>query len=144
MGVSVGRPEGSPPTKEPTPGREAVVTQLERLLASRDFDAPSRCRFLLRFLVEETLAGRETLLSERTIAARVFRRNGDFDPDLDPIVWLQAGRLRRSLARFYRGAGAADPVLIELPRTTYVPVVRRSASPRDGAAAAPTRLLART
>jgi hypothetical protein len=131
--------------KEQTPGREAVVRQLERILGSRDFDASARCRSLLRFVVEETLAGRETLLSDKAIAARVFGRNGDLDPDLDPIVWLQAGRLRRSLARFYRGAGAADPVLIELPRGTYVPVVRRSeAPPRDSASAAPTRLLART
>jgi len=126
------------------PGREAVARQLERILASRDFDASTRCRFLLRFLVEETLAGRETLLSEKTIAARVFGRNGDLDSDLDPIVSLQAGRLRRSLARFYRGTGAADPVLIELPCGTYVPVVRRSEASRRPPSTAPTRVLART
>jgi hypothetical protein len=131
--------------QEQTQAREVFARELERILASRDFDASPRCRSLLRFLVEETLAGRETLLSEKTIAARVFGRNGDVDPDLDPIVWLQAGRLRRSLARFYRGVGAADPVHIELSRETYVPVVRRSeGSPRDSASAAPARVLART
>src|SRR5262245_6688411 len=129
----------SPPAHEPPPESSAVVHELERILASREFDASSRGRALLRFLVEETLAGRATLLTETAIAGRLFGRDEDFDPSLDPIVWLQAGRLRRSLDRFYRQSGGAGPVRIELPRGTYVPVVRKSeASVRETGTAAPS------
>src|SRR5262245_2111049 len=130
----------SPPAHATPPETPAVVHELERILASREFDASSRGRALLRFLVEETLAGRATLLTETAIAGRLFGRDEDFDPSLDPIVWLQAGRLRRSLDRFYRQAGAADAVSIELRRGTYVPVARKSeASVREPGASAPSR-----
>jgi hypothetical protein len=108
----------------PKPDREAIARQLERILAGPEFDASRRCRALLRFLVEEMLAGRESLLTDRTIGAQVFGRPEGFDPVLDPIVRLQVGRLRRSLARYYGRAGAGEPVRIELPQGTYVPVGR--------------------
>ena len=104
---------------------EAAIEQLERILASPDFDASRRCRALLRFLLEHTLAGRPQALTEAAIATRVFGRGVDYDPDLDPIVRIEAGRLRRSLERYYRRARPEDAVRIELPRGTYVPVARR-------------------
>jgi adenylate cyclase len=51
----------------------------------------------------------------------VFGRGSDFDPATDPIVRMQAGRVRRSLERYYLTAGANDPLLISLPKGTYVP-----------------------
>lgn len=116
--------------------REAVKLELERILASADFDASLRSRAFVRFIVEETLAGRQEQLSQTAIATRVFGRREDFDPTVDPIVRIQAGRLRRSLERYYLMAGAEDPVRIELPRGTYVPVARSAAEssqrPREG------------
>lgn len=110
---------------EPIAEAGAVIEQLERILASRDFDASRRCRVLLRFLLEETLAGRPEALTEVAIATRVFGRGMGHDPGLDPIVRIQAGRLRRSLDRYYRRSRPEDAVRIELPRGTYVPVARR-------------------
>ena len=104
------------------PEAEDVVGQLERILASGDFDASPRSRAFVRFIVEETLAGRQEGLTQAAIATRVFERREDFDPTVDPIVRIQAGRLRRSLERYYLLSGAADPVRIELPRGSYVPV----------------------
>jgi hypothetical protein len=125
---------------EPTPpDAPAVATQVDRMLASRDFDAGSRGRALFRFLAEETIAGRGERLTEGAIAAHVFGRGGDFDPALDPIVRLQVGRLRRSLARFHRGAGAADPVHIELPRGTYVLAASKNEAVRHPETAASSR-----
>ena len=117
----------------------AVIGQLERILASSDFDASPRSRALVRFLVEETLAGRSEELTQTAIATRVLGRREDFDPTVDPIVRIQAGRLRRSLERYYLLAGAADPVRIELPRGAYVPVARRAAEspPRPHEASRP-------
>jgi adenylate cyclase len=107
-----------------TPDAEAVLEQLERILASGDFDASPRSRAFIRFILDETLAGRQEGLTQGAIATRVFGRRGDFDPTVDPIVRIQAGRLRRSLERYYLLSGGGDPVRIELPRGTYAPVVR--------------------
>jgi hypothetical protein len=100
------------------------VGGLERIFTSADFDASPRSRAFLRFIVEETLAGRQGGLTQDAIASRVFHRRADFDPTVDPIVRIQAGRLRRSLERYYLLRGASDPVRIELPRGAYVPVLR--------------------
>jgi adenylate cyclase len=117
-------------SNEKTLEAEAVIEQLERILASGDFDASPRSRAFIRFIIEETLAGRHEALTQAAIATRVFGRRDDFDPTVDPIVRIQAGRLRRSLERYYLLSGAGDPVRIELPRGTYVPLVRW-APPRE-------------
>lgn len=106
------------------PDSHAVGTALERLLASADFDASPRSRDFIRHVVEETVAGRAAQLGQVSIARRVFGRRDDFDPGLDPIVRIQAVRLRRSLERYYLLSGHDDPVRIELPRGGYVPALR--------------------
>ena len=118
--------DGPPPADE-------VLEELERVLASGDFDASPRSRAFLRHVVEETLAGHQNDLSQGAIATRVFDRRADFDPTVDPIVRIQAGRLRRSLERYYLLAGGGDPVRIELPRGSYVPVMRWATSPSESA-----------
>lgn len=109
---------------EVRPEDDAVLEQLERILASDDFDASPRSRDFVRFIIEEALAGRGEGLTQATIATRVFGRREDFDPTVDPIVRIQAGRLRRSLERYYLLSGGNDPVRIELSRGTYVPTMR--------------------
>ena len=103
------------------PGARLVRRQVERILASGDFDASPRSKDFLRFIVEETLAGRGEEVTQSAIATRVFHRRDDFDATVDPIVRIQAGRLRRSLERYYLLEGKHDPVRIELPRGTYIP-----------------------
>jgi adenylate cyclase len=125
------------------PPAHAALAQLERLLASRDFDGTPRSRAFLRFIVEETLAGRQAGLSQTALAIHVFGRRQDFDPTIDPSVRIQAGRLRRSLERYYLLAGTGDAVRIDLPRGGYVPVVRWAATRTGAASASPTRGLAR-
>jgi tetratricopeptide (TPR) repeat protein len=78
------------------------------------------CR-LLRFLVEETLAGRSAEINEYNLGVRIFHRSADFNPRTDPIVRVQTHYLRARLAQYYAGAGAQDPMVIELPARTYVP-----------------------
>ncbi|MVD21683.1 hypothetical protein D6U55_19590, partial [Vibrio cholerae] len=70
-----------------------VREELERVFASADFDGSRRSRELLRFLVEESLAGRGDAVTQPMIATRVFGRRDDFDAVVDPIVRIQAGRL---------------------------------------------------
>lgn len=103
------------------PSRDAVLEQLERILAHQEFLATDKMRHFLRFVVEETLAGRENTIKGYTIATRVFGRDDDFDAAQDPIVSIQAGRLRRALERYYLVAGIDDTVLIDVPKGQYVP-----------------------
>jgi len=112
------------PGNLPVPSPDAVRRQLDQIYASADFDASRRSRDFLRFIVEEALAGHGDALTQASIATTVFGRKEDFDALLDPIVRIQAGRLRRSLERYYLLSGKQDPVRIELPRGTYVPAFR--------------------
>jgi hypothetical protein len=105
-----------------------VRGQLDRILGHRDFEASVRTREFLRFVVEEALAGRAERLKGYTIAVEVFGRPKDFDANLDPIVRIQAGRLRRALEHYYLVAGGQDPVVISVPKGGYAPEFSRSES----------------
>jgi adenylate cyclase len=72
-------------------------------------------------VVEETLSGRSGDIKGFTIATKVFGRKENFDPYHDPIVRIEAGRLRRALERYYLSSGKDDPVFINIPKGTYVP-----------------------
>ncbi len=100
---------------------KAVHEQLERLLSSKAFDASERNRKFLRYVVEETLGGRAMQIKAYCIAVSVFKREPNFDPQLDPIVRLEAGRLRRSLEHYYLTDGRDDPIRIVIPKGSYVP-----------------------
>ncbi|WP_149341949.1 tetratricopeptide repeat protein [Neorhizobium sp. P12A] len=93
--------------------------QMERILANPTFQASPRRRLLLRYLVEETLHGRADLLKGYTIALAVFDRDQSFDPQSDPVVRLEARRLRRDLDCYYAGAGSHDRIRISIPRGGY-------------------------
>jgi TolB-like protein len=103
---------------------QAVRLQLERALASANFVRSERQSRFLRFVVERHLDGRDHELKESVIALEVFGHR-DYDPKQDSIVRTEAGRLRSRLAEYYLGQGSGDPVIFELPKGGYVPVVRR-------------------
>ena len=98
---------------------------LKRVLESSCFRGSLRLTNFLKFVVETTLAGKAANIKAYTIAVEALNRGCDFDPQSDPIVRVEAGRLRQALARYYGDAGRDESVLIELPRGTYVPVFRR-------------------
>src|SRR5580700_10981343 len=100
-----------------------VRGQLQRILASSPFLNARRASQFLRFVVEGTLAG-EDGFKEYLIGIEVFERPQDYDPKDDPVVRIEAGRLRKKLAEFYAGPGVNDPILIELPKGGYSPVFR--------------------
>lgn len=104
-----------------------VLEQLQRILNSKDFDASERNRRFLRYVVEEMLAGRGDRIKAYSIATAVFERDESFDPQSDPIVRIEASRLRRSLDRYYLTAGRDDPVRITVPKGSYVPIVEQVA-----------------
>lgn len=107
---------------------EAVRAALERLLASPDFDASPRNRNFLSYVVEESIGGRGGRLKAYAIAVEVFHRDASFNAATDPIVRIEAGKLRRALEHYYLTGGRADPIRIEIPKGGYVPLFSSVAS----------------
>ncbi len=100
---------------------EAIRAALQRVLASAEFDASDRNRRFLKYIVEETLAGRANRIKAYGVAISVFGREETFDPQIDPIVRIEASRLRRSLERYHLTEGRLDAVRITVPKGGYVP-----------------------
>jgi adenylate cyclase len=103
------------------PSHGEIYSHLERLVANRNFRAsPSQIAFL-KFVVDQTLAGNAGSIKGYTVATQVFGRGPEFDQNSDPIVSIQANRLRQALERYYLTTGKHDSIRIDMPKGTYVP-----------------------
>jgi adenylate cyclase len=130
-------------SQEMLPPADAVAEQLSRLLHSTYFAQSARRSRFLRYIVEETLAGRGDRLKGYRIGVEVFDKPPSFDPIVDPLVRVEAGRLRDKLRVYYAEAGRDDPIVIELPKGTYEPVfMLRSREPRTRNASGAARVVA--
>ena len=88
-----------------------VLAQLERILTSAVFVDAQRASSFLRFIVERTLDGRTSEIKESIIAIEVLGRSPSFDSKTDPIVRVEAARLRDRLREYYDRHARADDVL---------------------------------
>lgn len=100
--------------------RAQSLGQVERLINSHTLHGSESLCKLLRYLAKHALEHPGAPLKEYQIATEVFGRQPDFDPQLDSMVRVQAGRLRSKLSEYYATEGNSDPVWIELPKGTYV------------------------
>ena len=100
---------------------QAIRAALARVTASSGFAGAERMRRFILFIAEKTLGGEGETLKEYRIGADVFDRGPNFDPRTDTIVRVEARRLRKKLQEYYERAGRLDPVLITLPKGSYVP-----------------------
>jgi TolB-like protein len=118
---------------------DQVSAQLERILASPGFASADRASRFLRFVVERTIAGEGDQLKEYVIGCEVFDRSDDYDPRIDSIVRVEAGRLRSKVDEYYSGPGRTDNVLIQLRRGSYAPAfeLRQDANAPAAGMAAP-------
>src|SRR4051812_27166461 len=89
----------------PADADKATRDQLTRILASATFQQGDRLKRFLTFIVTEALAGRRNELKEYVVGVQVFGKEDTFDPRTDPIVRVQARRLRAKLVRYYREEG---------------------------------------
>jgi TolB-like protein len=115
--------------------QKAIREQLVRILSSGPFHQSQRRQRFLEYLVNETLAGRGERLKAYNVALEVFDRPETFDPVIDPLVRIEAARLRDKLREYYAGDGQRDPILIDLPKGTYTPQIefRQPADQADAA-----------
>ncbi len=103
------------------PDAAAVRSQLALILASHEFSSTHRCQEFLRYVVEQTLAGRADELKERTIGVEAFGRAADYETNLDGVVRIKASEVRKRLALYYAGSGKDAALVIEMPVGSYVP-----------------------
>lgn len=96
---------------------EEVRRQLQRIIASKDFVASARNRRFLQHVVERTLRGETARGYE--IGTLVFGRPKTFNATTDPIVRIEAGKLRRDLETYYLKSGQHDQIRIVLPKGAY-------------------------
>jgi len=119
---------------------ESIRAQLDRILASPEFLAPERGRRFLQYIVEETLEEHGEQLKAFAIAQAVFGRDASFDAQNDPVVRIEAGRIRRALERYYLVCGRNDPIQITIPKGGYAPHFSSNEDTSNlGAADAPNR-----
>jgi adenylate cyclase len=121
----------------PIPDQD-VRAELDRILATKGFAGAGRLSKLLRYVVDKTLAGETDQLKEYAVGMEVFERDEMYDPRLDSIVRVEAGRLRTRLDEYYTGDGAASPIRISLPKGGYsAQFVRREAAAPEAAPESP-------
>jgi TolB-like protein len=118
------------------PLSDQIRAQLDRILASPGFVTSDRLSRFLRYVVARSLAGEADQLKEYVIGREVFDRDEQYDPRLDSIVRVEAGRLRSKIDEYYNGPGRGDGVIIQLRRGSYAPVFeqRQRASAPDSPA----------
>jgi len=108
---------------------QSIREQLQRIVASTTFLQVDRLKRFLTFVVDETLAGRRAELKEYVLGVQVFGKEDSFDPRTDPIVRVQARRLRGKLVDYYREEGRVDEWIVELPKGGYAPTFKRRETP---------------
>src|SRR4029450_6496326 len=116
-----------------------VRDALEKILSSPGFARNERLSNFLRFIVERELEGNGVELKESLLGIEVFDRKPGYDPRQDSVVRTEAAKLRDRLSKYYAGDGAADPVVIELPKGGYTPVFRQAERTIEKAAPGPER-----
>lgn len=110
------------------PAAAEVRAALGHMAASEAFRGSPQLISFLRYVVEATLRGEQDRIKGYTIAIEALGRGDDFNPQVDPIVRVEATRLRRAINRYYENGGKQDPVQIDLPLGNYVPMFRRGAA----------------
>jgi hypothetical protein len=119
-------------TGAPLTERAQFQAEIEKLVASRALHGSESLCKLLRYLGRQALEHPGSAVKEYQIATEVFGRQADFDPQLDSMVRVQAGRLRTKLAEYYNTEGATDRILVELPKGSYAVAFHERASAASG------------
>lgn len=113
---------------------------LHKVLNSPEFSSVVQLRAFLNYVVTKAIDDRLDDIKGYTIAVEALGRDISFNPVTDPIVRVEAARLRRRLVKYYSGSGRNDPIEIEIPKGSYVPVfsLRRGGAGSARPASGPT------
>jgi hypothetical protein len=118
---TVNSPHDSTVSEVERPLSDKVQQQVGKVLGSKIFRNASALQRLLNYVTAVALRGAADQLKEYTIGSEVFGRGSDYDPKIDTVVRVEMHRLREKLREYYEADGAADPILIEIPKGHYLP-----------------------
>jgi len=105
---------------------QEVRAHLDRVMASKPFAESERLRRFLRFTVESKLGEQHDRVKEYVLGREVFDRQDGYDPRVDPIVRVEARRLRAKLLEYYSGSGRDEPIRLEYHKGSYLPTFTRA------------------
>src|ERR1022692_494045 len=100
-------------------GPEQFFQQIDQIIKSHSLRGSESLCKLLQYLAKQSLYHPDAPLKEYQIATEVYGRHADFDPQSDSTIRVQAGRLRLKLAEYYAGEGAADSIVVKIPKGSY-------------------------
>lgn len=100
----------------------AIQAELERILHSRCFRSRKILQKLLAYIVNQSVTGNASHISQYSIAVEGLNKAADFNSATDPLIRIQAGRLRKQLEEYYATEGRYNPLRISLPSRSYQPV----------------------
>ncbi|MDQ5768881.1 hypothetical protein [Thiothrix subterranea] len=115
--------------------RPAIEAELEHILTSRCFRSRKMLSQFLRYIVRESLAGKQTQITQHAIALHALGKPTDFRAMENPLVRVQARRLRDQLSDYYATEGRFNPLRISLPVGSYQPAFTHHISPANAAIA---------
>ncbi|MEP2029092.1 MAG: hypothetical protein ABJI96_10360 [Paracoccaceae bacterium] len=104
---------------------ESVRTALSQVIGSAEFRASEKRTAFLEYVVQKALSDETETIKAYNIGIDIFGRGEDFDPQSDPVVRVEAGRLRRDLEHYYLTAGRDDKIVFAIPKGTYIPEIKR-------------------
>lgn len=104
---------------------QQINDQLATILRSDAFSGATKLRRFLRFILGMYCEGRSAEIKQYTVGLHAFSLGEDFDPQNNPVVRIEAGRLRRRLAQYYANEGRNAQLLIDIPIGSYIPRIRK-------------------
>jgi TolB-like protein len=102
-------------------GLPDVKTELDRILSSKPFKQSYILTNFLKYVVIETIAEKSDQIKEYSIAVKALGKPADFNPQLDALVRIHAGRLRRALHEYYSDEGSNNLIHISMQKGSYIP-----------------------
>lgn len=103
-----------------SPTHDEVMHQCSLILKDTEFKRSAKLSRFLRYIVEQTLANNSHYLKAYTIAIEVFEKDETFDPQTDPLIRVNAVRLRRMLKNYYHKF-PDENIHIYVPKGCYIP-----------------------
>lgn len=98
-----------------------IRSQIDRISASPDLAHSTRLQEILNYISEEFIAGRGDRIKGFTIGEAIFSSDETFDSTTNSIVRVEMGRLRRRLTEYYLTMGRHDPIIVDVPKGSYIP-----------------------
>jgi tetratricopeptide (TPR) repeat protein len=102
-----------------------ILEELERILSSKVFSRSERMKRFLKYAVDQALSGHAAAVKEYAVALAVYDKPESFDPRIDPIVRVEASRLRAKLREYYEEEGRNDPVGITIRKAGYAALFKK-------------------